>query len=69
MRGRKKRTTRHDPCATPAPDLVKGNFCATASHVRQLLYVAEQVVVVVLSVGAHACQVGDAHLLSNGWLQ
>jgi len=34
MRGRRKRTTRRDPRATPAPDLVeeelKRNFCATA---------------------------------------
>lgn len=30
MRGRKKRTTRRDPRATPAPDLVKRNFSATA---------------------------------------
>ncbi len=30
MRGRRKRTTRRDPHATPAPDLVKRNFCATA---------------------------------------
>jgi putative transposase len=29
-RGRKKRTTRPDPRATPAPDLVKRNFTATA---------------------------------------
>lgn len=30
MRGRKKRTTRRDPRATPAPDLVNRNFAATA---------------------------------------
>jgi len=30
MRGRKKRTTRRDPRAIPAPDLVKRNFAATA---------------------------------------
>lgn len=30
MRGRKKRTTRRDPRATPAPDLVNRNFRATA---------------------------------------
>ncbi len=30
MRGRKKRTTRRDPLATPAPDLVRRNFRATA---------------------------------------
>jgi putative transposase len=30
MRGRKKRTTRHDPYATPAPDLLKRNFAAAA---------------------------------------
>jgi putative transposase len=30
MRGRKKRTTRRDLCATPAPDLVKRGFRATA---------------------------------------
>jgi putative transposase len=30
MRGRKKRTTRRDPRATPAPDLVERNFAATA---------------------------------------
>ncbi len=30
MRGRKRRTTRRDPQATPAPDLVKRNFCATS---------------------------------------
>jgi putative transposase len=30
MRGRKKRTTRHDLCATPAPDLLKRNFAAAA---------------------------------------
>lgn len=30
MRGRKKRTTRRDPRATPAPDLVKRDFAATA---------------------------------------
>lgn len=29
-RGRKRKTTRRDPRATPAPDLVKRNFCATA---------------------------------------
>ncbi len=28
MRGRKSRTTHHDPRATPAPDLVKRNFRA-----------------------------------------
>lgn len=32
MRGRKKRTTRRDPRATPAPDLVKRNFCATSPN-------------------------------------
>ena len=31
-RGRKKRTTRRDPCATPAPDLVKRNFAAAAPN-------------------------------------
>ena len=30
MRGKKKRTTRRDPRAVPAPDLVNGNFAATA---------------------------------------
>ncbi len=30
VRGRKRRITRRDPRATPAPDLVKRNFCATA---------------------------------------
>lgn len=30
MRGRKRRTTRRDPRATPAPDLVGRNFAATA---------------------------------------
>jgi putative transposase len=30
MRGRKRRTTRRDPRAVPAADLVKRNFCATA---------------------------------------
>jgi putative transposase len=30
LRGRKKRTTHRDPHATPAPDLVKRNFSATA---------------------------------------
>ena len=30
MRGRKKRTTRRDPYATPAADLVKRNFAAAA---------------------------------------
>ncbi len=30
LRGRKKRTTRRDPLATPAPDLVNRNFRATA---------------------------------------
>ena len=30
MRGRKRRTTRRDPRATPAPDLVKRNFRAAA---------------------------------------
>jgi putative transposase len=30
MRGKKKRTTRRDPLATPAPDLVSRNFRATA---------------------------------------
>lgn len=30
MRGRKKRTTRRDPRATLAPDLVKRDFAATA---------------------------------------
>lgn len=30
MRGRRRRTTRHDPRAVPAADLVKRNFCATA---------------------------------------
>lgn len=30
MRGTKKRTTRRDPLATPAPDLVRRNFRATA---------------------------------------
>ena len=32
MRGRKKRTTRRDPRATPAPDLVNRNFRATAPN-------------------------------------
>jgi putative transposase len=32
MRGRKKRTTRRDPRATPAPDLVKRNFAAAAPN-------------------------------------
>lgn len=31
-RGRKKRTTRRDPCATPAPDLLKRNFAAAAPN-------------------------------------
>ena len=30
MRGRKKRTTRRDPRAAPAPDLVNRSFCATS---------------------------------------
>jgi putative transposase len=30
IRGRKKRTTRHDPCATPAPDLLKRDFAVAA---------------------------------------
>lgn len=30
MRGRKKRTTRHDRYATPAPDLLRRNFAAAA---------------------------------------
>jgi putative transposase len=30
LRARKKRTTRRDPLATPAPDLVNRNFRATA---------------------------------------
>ena len=30
MRRRKRRTTHRDPLATPAPDLVNRNFCATA---------------------------------------
>ena len=33
--GRKKRTTRRDPCATPAPDLVKRNFAAAAPNKLQ----------------------------------
>ncbi len=32
MRGRRKRTTRRDPCATPAPDLVNRNFTASAPN-------------------------------------
>ena len=31
-RGRKKRTTHRDPCATPAPDLVNRNFGAAAPN-------------------------------------
>ena len=31
-RGRMKRTTRCDPCATPAPDLVKRNFATAAPN-------------------------------------
>lgn len=30
VRGKTKRTTRRDPLATPAPDLVNRNFCASA---------------------------------------
>lgn len=32
MRGRKRETTRRDPHAVPAQDLVKRNFCATAPN-------------------------------------
>lgn len=32
IRGRRKRTTRRDLCATPAPDLVKRNFAAVAPN-------------------------------------
>lgn len=32
MRGRKRRTTRQDPRAVPAPDLVRRNFTATAPN-------------------------------------
>ena len=32
IRGRRKRTTRRNPCATPAPDLVKRNFAAAAPN-------------------------------------
>jgi putative transposase len=28
MRGKKRRTTRHDPRAAPAPDLLRGDFVA-----------------------------------------
>jgi putative transposase len=38
MRGRKKRTTRRDPLATPAPDLVNRHFRATA---RDRLWTAD----------------------------
>jgi putative transposase len=31
-RGRKKHTTHRDPCATPAPDLVKRNFASAAAN-------------------------------------
>jgi putative transposase len=32
LRGRRKRTTRRDLCATPAPDLLKRNFAAAAPN-------------------------------------
>jgi putative transposase len=32
IRGRRKRTTRRDPYATPAPDLLKRNFAAAAPN-------------------------------------
>jgi transposase InsO family protein len=52
LRGRKKRTTRRDKHAAPAPDLVKRNFCATAPDklwTADITYVVTQEVFVYLA--------------------